>query len=107
MASVSRFCVFWIRNTIRNVTMVVPVLITSCQVSLKWKIGPITAQATITAAAAANAHGVPVACDTRCANWRKTSYVGDGALRSAEVVDAVVMVVPLLRFGGYASTQRN
>ena len=29
----TRFCVFWIRNTIRNVTMVVPVLITSCHVS--------------------------------------------------------------------------
>ena len=31
---VSRFCVFWIRNTIRNVTIVVDVLMTSCQVSL-------------------------------------------------------------------------
>jgi hypothetical protein len=30
----SRFCVFWIRKTIRKVTMVVPVLITSCHVSL-------------------------------------------------------------------------
>jgi hypothetical protein len=29
MASVSRFCVFWIRKTIRNVTIVVPVLITT------------------------------------------------------------------------------
>jgi hypothetical protein len=27
----SRFCVFWIRNTIRNVTMVVLVLMTSYQ----------------------------------------------------------------------------
>ena len=42
IASVSRFCVFWIRNTIRNVTMVVPVLMTSCQVSLKPKTGPVT-----------------------------------------------------------------
>ena len=33
-AMVSRFCVFWIRNTIRNVTIVVEVLMTSCQVSL-------------------------------------------------------------------------
>src|SRR6478736_3830176 len=30
------------RKTIRNVTMVVPVLITSCQVSEKWKNGPVT-----------------------------------------------------------------
>ena len=31
-ASESLFCVRWMRNTIRNVTMVVPVLMTSCQV---------------------------------------------------------------------------
>ena len=43
-ASVSRFWVFWIRNTIRKVTIVVAVLITSCQVSLKPNSGPITAQ---------------------------------------------------------------
>ena len=42
IASVSRFWVFWIRNTIRNVMMVVPVLITSCQVSVNPKIGPVT-----------------------------------------------------------------
>ena len=40
---VSRFCVFWIRNTIRNVMIVVPVLMTSCQVSLKPKSGPVSA----------------------------------------------------------------
>ena len=33
IASESLFCDRWMRNTIRNVTMVVPVLITSCQVS--------------------------------------------------------------------------
>ena len=32
----------WIRNTIRNVTIVVPVLMTSCHVSEKPKIGPVT-----------------------------------------------------------------
>jgi len=32
-AWLSRFWVFWIRNTIRNVTMVVEVLMMSCQVS--------------------------------------------------------------------------
>ena len=35
IASESLFCARWIRNTIRNVTTVVPVLITSCQVSEK------------------------------------------------------------------------
>jgi hypothetical protein len=42
MAKVSRFWVFWMRKTIKKVTMVVPVLITSCQVSLKLKNGPET-----------------------------------------------------------------
>ena len=32
-ARLSLFWFCWIRNTIRNVTMVVPVLITNCQVS--------------------------------------------------------------------------
>ena len=39
MAALSRFCEFWMRNTIRNVTMVVPVLMTSCHVSEKPKSG--------------------------------------------------------------------
>jgi hypothetical protein len=37
--------------------MVVPVLMTSCQVSLKPKIGPVTSQTTTTAHAAKNAAG--------------------------------------------------
>src|SRR4051812_44700007 len=40
MAAPSRFWMFWIRNTIRNVTIVVPVLMTSCHVSEKPKNGP-------------------------------------------------------------------
>ena len=38
--SASRFCVLWMRNTIRKVMIVVPVLMTSCQVSLNPKDGP-------------------------------------------------------------------
>src|SRR5262245_61017992 len=49
------------RNTIRKVTIVVPVLITSCQVSLKWKRGPVIAQVKTTANANAKAAGLPVA----------------------------------------------
>ena len=41
--------------------MVVPVLITSCHVSLKPKSGPLTAQRTMTRAAAMNVVGRPVA----------------------------------------------
>ena len=51
MAAVSRFCVFWITNTIRKVTIVVAVLITSCQVSLKPKNGPSIAHTTMLASA--------------------------------------------------------
>lgn len=35
----SRFCVFWNRNTITTVMIVVPVLMTSCQVSRRGKNG--------------------------------------------------------------------
>src|SRR5215831_15980391 len=58
-AVASRFCVAWMRNTIRKVTTVVPVLITSCHESLKWNSGPVTAQAATTSTASANASGVP------------------------------------------------
>src|SRR4029450_1364705 len=61
IASASRFWVFWIRKTIRKVTIVVPVLMTSCQVSLNPKSGPVRAHARITATARPNASGLPVA----------------------------------------------
>jgi hypothetical protein len=47
-ASASRFCVLWIRKTIRNVTIVVPVFTMSCHVSLHWNSGPVIAQTRIT-----------------------------------------------------------
>src|ERR1700712_5458252 len=61
MASESLFCDFWIRNTIRKVTMVVPVLITNCQVSEYLKTGPVTAQMITVAAAIIKAAELPVA----------------------------------------------
>lgn len=66
IASASRFCVFWMRNTIRNVMMVVPVLMTSCQVSLKSKRGPLRPQTTTTHRASMKARGPPM---TRAAVW--------------------------------------
>ena len=54
-----RFWVFWMRKTIRKVTMVVPVLITSCQVSLKPKIGPASAQIRTMATASTKVTGRP------------------------------------------------
>src|SRR3972149_393597 len=49
------------RNTMRKVTIVVPVLMTSCHVSLKWKIGPVAIQAMITRTAMPKVPGWPVA----------------------------------------------
>jgi hypothetical protein len=49
------------RNTIRKVTMVVPVLTMSCQVSEKPKKGPLTAHAMMTSTQSRNAIGRPVA----------------------------------------------
>lgn len=71
----SRFCVFWIKKTIRNVTMVVPVLMISCHVSEKRKIGPVTAQARITEVATMNAQTDPTRSDTVFANFLNTSVI--------------------------------
>src|SRR5688572_14560044 len=59
IAALSRFCEFWIRNTIRKVTMVVPVLITNCQVSDQWNSGPVTPQTSTTLSASRKVAGWP------------------------------------------------
>lgn len=51
------------QETIRNVTMVVPVLMTRCQVSENRNRGPVTAQMTITVQAKIKADERPAACD--------------------------------------------
>src|SRR5439155_14786959 len=56
-----RFWLVWITNTIQKVMMVVVVLITSCHVSLKRNIGPVSAQTAISRMDRASAHGVPSA----------------------------------------------
>src|SRR4051812_1098422 len=60
-AAVSRFWVFWIKNTIKLVMIVVVVLMMSCQVSLKPKIGPLMAQTMTQPSAMMNAIGCPTA----------------------------------------------
>jgi hypothetical protein len=52
------------RNTIKNVTIVVPVLITNCQVSEKPKKGPLTAQTITTTVQIKKALGAPAARET-------------------------------------------
>src|SRR5262249_4188979 len=69
-ARVSRFWLCWMRKTMRKVMMVVPVLMTSCQVSLKWKIGPVIAQTRTIPRARQNAAGRP---ETRAAHRAKPS----------------------------------
>src|SRR4051812_35434940 len=59
-ASESLFWERWIRNTIRNVTIVVPVFITSCHVSENAKMGPVTSQPAIKSTASPNAQELPV-----------------------------------------------
>src|SRR2546421_8051645 len=66
MVSASLFCARWMRKTIRKVTMVVPVLITSCQVSEKWKSGPVASHSAMTSAARPNAQELPVQRVTFC-----------------------------------------
>src|SRR5205814_4878992 len=48
-------------KTIRNVMIVVPVLMTSCHVSEKLKIGPVTSQTITITQATINAAGLPEA----------------------------------------------
>jgi len=69
IATVSRFWVFWIRKTIRKVMMVVPVLITSCQVSEKPKTGPETSQTTMIATASRKVIGRPDSWAIQRAVW--------------------------------------
>lgn len=57
-----RFWLFWIRNTMRKVTMVVPVLMPSCHVSEHPNIGPVAAHTRTATRQTRKATGVPAAC---------------------------------------------
>ena len=74
----SRFCVFWIRNTIKKVTIVVPVLMTNCHVSENWKTGPVIAQATIDPNAMAKVDARPHCWDVHCATAPKAELIEMG-----------------------------
>jgi len=72
IAWVSRLWVFWITNTIKKVTIVVPVLMTSCQVSDQPKSGPETAQSRTTAIASTKVDERPTCRSTQRANRAKS-----------------------------------
>src|SRR5690349_19247773 len=82
MAFASRFCVFRIKNIMRNVTTFVPVLITSCHVSEKRKTGPVAHHTTMTATATKNDQAEPTTSDVRDANLRNRSFMAQALLRS-------------------------
>ncbi len=63
------------RKTIRNVTIVVVVLIISCQVFEKLKIGPVRAQMPISVMAVRKAQAVPTILAMRWATLRKISFI--------------------------------
>ena len=92
-------CVFWIRNTMRNVTIVVPVLTTSCQVSEKPNSGPLAAHTKTTQNATRNAAGEPTMPDTLCASLRNSSFKANHLASARHVLswrDAIVgWLVPL------------
>src|SRR5258706_749172 len=77
IARPSRFCVFWIRNTMRNVTIVVPVLMTNCQVSEKWNNGPVIPHIKMITRATINAHGEPTTTEVLLENFLKKSFMLD------------------------------
>jgi hypothetical protein len=58
-------------NHQKSVTIVVPVLMTSCHVSLKLKNGPVIAQARIIPVASAKAAGLAATLDVQEANRLK------------------------------------
>src|SRR6266513_1570140 len=62
-------------NTIKKVTIVVLVLMISCQLSEKPNTAPANAQRTSTATAERNAQGLPVQPATRRANRSNTLHI--------------------------------
>lgn len=71
-AAPSRFCVFWMRKTIRKVIMVVPVLMISCQVSEYPANGPAIAQMITMRQQQTNVIGWPAAWATAFAALLKS-----------------------------------
>src|ERR1700712_2851054 len=65
----SLFCDFWIRKTIKKVTIVVPVLMMSCHVSEYLNIGPVTPHIIIIVIAMIKAVELPVAFVAQLENF--------------------------------------
>lgn len=74
-AILSRFCVFWIINTIKNVTTVVAVLMTNCHASENPRIGPLTAHTAKVTNAIENVQGLPSNVEVLVVNLVNKSVV--------------------------------
>ena len=59
----------------RKVMIVVPVLMTSCQVSLNWNSGPVVAHTTTIRIAPRKTVAEPAQVDTRPATIRNTFFI--------------------------------
>ena len=66
----------------RNVTMVVPVFMTSCHVSEKWNTGPVTAQTMTVKQHIRNVSGRPVAQAIRVAAFSNASSIREPFLEA-------------------------
>src|SRR5687767_13659962 len=82
------------RKTIRKVTRLVLVLMTSCQVSLNAKSGPVIAQMRITETAVMKVKGRPVACAVDFVN--RVNQLRDRVGRNCASVCATVSLSPRL-----------
>ena len=71
----SRFWVFWMIKTIKSVTMVVKVLIKSCQVFEKLNMGPVRSHTIIIVRASIKACGLPAKVETFTANFLNHSFI--------------------------------
>src|SRR5213595_438761 len=94
MALASRFCVFWIRNTISAGMIEQITLIVSCQVSEKRKAGPSSSHTTTPLSAAMKVQGEAAPSETRWAKVRKEDsvirslYTASPRLASVQEADA-------------------
>ena len=76
----------------RKVTMVVPVLIMSCQVSEKWKVGPVTPQTTMMRMARAKTQALPSTAEERRAMFRHQVGGDHRAVRQGDADPADVAI---------------
>src|ERR1039458_5596483 len=119
IARASRFCVFWIRKTMRKVMRAVPVPMTCAHLFEKCNIGPVAAHTAITRPAPTNAQVDPSQPEATAANRPKWSCtvgvctsVARLIIRMASVawlhhVRYACVAEPVCRIGSIGGIQRQ